>query len=796
MAPHPVSAIIGRALLRPRHPHRPPGPIPIGSVSLLRRLIATLVFLAGFSLVSAPVLMSQEASPASKAVLILYDENPDFSGLMQIDRSIKAVMSRSDQRFDIFTEFMDHSRFQEPGQEAHLRDFFREKYRLRKIDLIIAVMKPSLDFFLAYGAEVFPATPIVFCGIDPREIEGRTLGTNVTGVLVKREFKPTLDLALRLQPDTREVVLVAGAAEFNKYWLEKARQELSELQNRVAIRYLTDLPLDDVAREVSHLPPHTVILYLHVFKDVAGQTFTPLESLSRITSSANRPIYVFFDQYLDHDVVGGHLYSFERHAANAAALGLRILHGENASDIPVSAEGTNVTMLDERQLRRWGIDLALVPPGAIVMNRSASFWGLYKEEIIGSVLLFVAEGVLIFGLLAQRTSRRRVEAELRRNQDRLTKTLSDANLDLIARKQLAESLQASQRRYSLASAAGRVGVWDMNLQNRVIYVDPELKALLGYRDEEIGNHADEWVRHLHPDDLNRVRATVKDHLEGRVSAFAVEFRMRHKDGGFRWMLARGTVVDGDEGARHILGAGTDITERKRAEDALRASEQALQESHARIEDLAGRLLAAQEEERRHIARELHDDLNQEIAALGIGIGRLKHRLPEAEEAVHEEVTILQRKTAGLSRRVRRLSHELHSSILQHAGLAAALKGFCQELAEEDGVDVTLNLDGGFESLSADTALCLYRVAQESLQNVVKHSGADSALVALTAGGGGLELLIADEGVGFDLEQARLRSGLGLVSMEERIKLVHGSLNVTTRPGQGTRLKVWVPFRPS
>ena len=263
---------------------------------------------------SAPVPKAQEPSPAEKGVLILYDENSDFSGLMQIDRSIKAVMSGPDKRLDIYTEFMDHSRFQEPGHEARLRDFFRDKYRLRKIDLIIAVMKPSLDFFLAYGAELFPKTPIVFCGVDPREIEGRNLGANVTGVLVKREFKPTLDIALRLQPDTREVVFIAGAAEFNKYWLEKARQELSPFQSRVAIRYLTDLPMDSLAREVAHLPPHTIILFLHVFRDVAGQTFTPLESLSRITASANRPIYVFLDQYLDHDVVGGHVYSFERHA--------------------------------------------------------------------------------------------------------------------------------------------------------------------------------------------------------------------------------------------------------------------------------------------------------------------------------------------------------------------------------------------------------------------------------------------------------------------------------------------------
>ena len=207
------------------------------------------------------------------------------------------------------------------------------------------------------------------------------------------------------------------------------------------------------------------------------------------------------------------------------------------------------------------------------------------------------------------------------------------------------------------------------------------------------------------------------------------------------------------------------------------SEEALRESHTRIEDLAGRLIAAQEDERRHIARELHDDLNQQVAALAIGISRLKRQFPNADAAVQEQFARLREKTDWLSERIRQVSHELHSSILQHVGLPAALNSYCAEFSDREGIAVTLDIRDGVDAVSPDAALCLYRVAQESLRNIARHSGARSAVVALAGVNGAIELRVADQGVGFDPGQAREGRGLGLVSMEERVKLLDGNFDI-------------------
>ncbi|HKQ79616.1 MAG TPA: MASE1 domain-containing protein [Blastocatellia bacterium] len=231
----------------------------------------------------------------------------------------------------------------------------------------------------------------------------------------------------------------------------------------------------------------------------------------------------------------------------------------------------------------------------------------------------------------------------------------------------------------------------------------------------------------------------------------------------------------------------DITKRRFAEEALR-------KSHAQIEDLAGRLIAAQEEERRNIARELHDDLNQQVAALAIGISHLKRQFSDADVAVLEQIVKLRDKTDLLAERIRKVSYELHSSILHHIGLPAALNSYCADFSDREGIVVTLDIHNNVDAVPSDAALCLYRVAQESLRNIARHSGARSAVVTLATTNEAIELRVADKGVGFDPAQARERRGLGLVSMEERVKLLHGRLVLTTQPGYGTELRAQIPFR--
>jgi hypothetical protein len=187
---------------------------------------------------------------------------------------------------EFYSESLNLSQFPGPDHDQVLRDHFRRKYKGVQPDLIVAVMGPSLDFLLRHRS-LFPGVPIVFCGADPSDLEGKTLGENVTGLVVKRDFAPTIEIALKLQPSTRTVFVVGGASRFDRQLQAIARRDFAPFESRVTITYLTALPMSNLLSTLSRLPPDSVILYLTFFADSAGFTFVPHEALSRVAGAAN-----------------------------------------------------------------------------------------------------------------------------------------------------------------------------------------------------------------------------------------------------------------------------------------------------------------------------------------------------------------------------------------------------------------------------------------------------------------------------------------------------------------------------
>jgi signal transduction histidine kinase len=244
---------------------------------------------------------------------------------------------------------------------------------------------------------------------------------------------------------------------------------------------------------------------------------------------------------------------------------------------------------------------------------------------------------------------------------------------------------------------------------------------------------------------------------------------------------------------HSNNLEREIEERKKVEESLRSSEVTLRKSREKIQYLADKLLTTQEEERRILSRELHDDINQRVAMLAVDIGMLKQQLSEPEDLISDQLGQFQARAMELANDVRRISRELHPSVLEHLGLGAALKSHCAELSEGIGLQVKLTLRKLPEAIPSDVALCLYRVAQECLHNVARHSGAREARVVLRGTTSGLKLSISDAGVGFDMEKAYKKGTLGLISMEERVRLANGNFSVKSIPGNGTKLEVLVPL---
>lgn len=243
----------------------------------------------------------------------------------------------------------------------------------------------------------------------------------------------------------------------------------------------------------------------------------------------------------------------------------------------------------------------------------------------------------------------------------------------------------------------------------------------------------------------------------------------------------------------FLAAG--IRERNTAARTLRDSEFALRQSYAQVRELAGKLLAAQEVERARIARDLHDDFNQQLAALSISISTLRQRRPADAAELDHALRVLQERTIALTEQVRSFSRDLHPGVLDHVGLVPALRTHCIRFAEQHHLDFNFDASDDLGFVDREAAICIYRIVQEGLRNIVNHAHSPSAAVTLARVGNELHLTIDDKGRGFEPSNPQTRGGLGLLSIEERARLVNGRVSIASTHGRGTKIHVYIPAAP-
>jgi signal transduction histidine kinase len=365
------------------------------------------------------------ADQAAKRILVFYDENKDdLPGLARTDRGLReAFRAELGKDVEIHSESIGLSRSGQPGFETLATGFYRAKYAAMPPDLIVAVMESPLDFLVREGAALFPGVPVVFSGIDASTIAARKLPPNFTGLLLERRYSPTLELVLRLQPETRNVVVVGGTSRFDRYLQAFVRRDLAPFEGRLNVEYLFDLGMEDLLRRVSSLPSHSAILYVSMLADAAGTRFVPADALATIAAKANAPTFVFIEQYVGLGAVGGNVYSYREEGQNLAALGVRILRGAAPQAIPIRAASARVDMFDARELRRWNLDETRLPSQGIVRFREPSVWTQYRWYILGALLVLLAQCALIAGLLVARARQRRAETEARRQRDDLAHVL-------------------------------------------------------------------------------------------------------------------------------------------------------------------------------------------------------------------------------------------------------------------------------------------------------------------------------------------------------------------------------------
>ena len=352
--------------------------------------------------------------------------------------------------------------------------------------------------------------------------------------------------------------------------------------------------------------------------------------------------------------------------------------------------------------------------------------------------------------------------------------------DITQRKRTEEALRESEERLRLAVQAGRMYAFEWDLATDVIIRSSESTNILKWPGDPTRDTGRRFVASVHPDDLE-VYTVSETGLTPAKPTYQIVFRMLRPDGAVTWLEESGRAIfDGQGRMLSVVGMVADVTERKRAEEALSS--------------VSRRLIEAQEQERARIARELHDDIGQRLALLAVELEEI-HQDPANPLEVRSRMGQLQTQASEIASDIQTLSHELHSAKLEYLGIVAAMRGFCVEFAKQTKVNIDFKSHDLPSPLPRDTSLCLFRVLQEALHNSVKHSGVKNVEVGLWETSDEVHLTVSDFGAGFDSETVKESRGLGLISMEERLRLLNGKLSIESQPKRGTTIHARVPLSP-
>jgi PAS domain S-box-containing protein len=696
-------------------------------------------------------------------VLVLYSNERLLPAGLEVDEAIRTTFSSQfEVPVELYAEFLDSDRFPSTAQQERMREFLSEKYRERPPEVIIAAGGSALTFLIKYRPTLFPRVPVVHCGVEPNEASPSWPDDLIVGVIQKVDVVETLELALQLQPDTRQVAIVDG---INSASLTP--RDVSPLASRVGFLWLTNRAIPGLRDELSRLPDHTVVFYGAMFRDPAGNAFTPRAALDQFAEASRVPIYGYYNTYLGHGIVGGSMITFPTIGRTAAQIAIRILKGQKPQDAAHNAVHPPTPMFDWKQLRRWNISETRLPPGSEVLSREPTPWERHRWAITGVLIVTLAETTLILLLI----------------------------LNLFRRRHAERLLRESENRLRLAAEAAGIGFWSLDLKRNVFWLTDEARKLFTFPENEIVT-LERFLAAVHPQDQGLIRERFKD-LSKSSGSSRIDFRIVRPDGSATWIASRRSLqCDSSGKPQSLAGVSTDVTEQHH--NAVEIQRLQLEAWHADRVVRTGAITSS-------LAHELNQPLAATLSAAQAGLRFMAaerydpNEIREILESIVQDTKRAGSVVSGLRAMLRRQTSQrerinvgnvvqgvldlLHSELLSHhVHVAVECASDCHAVADKTQIQqVLLNL-----LMNALEAMQGLLEGERRIEIAVARDGADSLQVSVSDSGPG----IAPEHAGrlFEAFWTTKPQGLGiglaicrsiLESHRGRIWLAHNQPDRTT-----------------
>ena len=379
----------------------------------IRCLLALIVCLPG---------LANAADVEHKRVLILHSVGREFRPWNEYAKHMRAELDRqSPWPLDVQEHALVAARSDDPNPEPPFVDYLRALYGGQQPDLIIVVGAPAAGFIQRHRNDLFATTPMVFTTVEQRRVQTSALTEHDTVVAVIHDFRFLFESFLRIAPDTRTVAIINGDSPNERFWQGEMRRELQSLEDRIGIRWYDKLSYEDLLKETAVLPPHSAIFWYQMIVDGAGVAHEGDRALTRLYQTANAPIFSHDEAFYGGQIVGGPMHSALASARRAVAVAMRILGGEKPGDIKTPSSTFAPPRYDWRQLQRWKISEALLPPGSTVDFREPKAWEVYRWQILMVGTALVLQALLIALLLHERERRQTAEVQARQRLSELAR---------------------------------------------------------------------------------------------------------------------------------------------------------------------------------------------------------------------------------------------------------------------------------------------------------------------------------------------------------------------------------------